>query len=75
MLWFALRDPSWPRSRIGLIALTVTAVLDVGAAVRFWDDLDGAGAYVAALGAVLAGVGLVARAERRPAEPGLEAPG
>jgi hypothetical protein len=75
MLWFALRDPSWPRSRIGLIALTVTAVLDVGAAVRFRDDLDGAGAYVAALGAVLAGVGLVARAERRPAEPGLEAPG
>jgi hypothetical protein len=74
-LWFALRDPSWPRSRIALIALAVTAALDLAAAVRLWDDLDSAAAvYVGVLVALLAGIVVVARIESRRTDPGLVAP-
>jgi hypothetical protein len=74
-LWFALRDPSWPRSRIALVALAVTAALDLAAAVRLWDDLDGAAAvYVGVLVAMLVGVVVVARVESRRTDSGLEAP-
>jgi MFS family permease len=74
-LWFALRDPSWPRSRIALAALGVTAALDLGAALRLWDDLDGAAAvYVGVLVAMLAGIVVVARVESRRNDPSLVAP-
>jgi hypothetical protein len=74
-LWFALRDPSWPRSRIALVALAVTAALDLVAAVRLWDDLDGAAAvYVGVLVALLVGVVVVAWVESRRTDPGLVGP-
>ena len=75
LLWFALRDPSWARAWIGAVALAVTAGLDLVAAVRLRDDLDGgvsALVYVAVLAALLVGVGLAARAEAGRREPGLE---
>lgn len=77
LLWFALRDPSWERSRTAAIALAVTTVLELGAAIRLWDRFDdGASAlvYVAVLVALLAGIALAELGEgRRLPEPGLEA--
>ena len=77
LLWFALRDPSWPRVRIGALALAVTAVLDLAAAVLLWDDLDGGASavvYVVGLAGVLGGVAAAALGEDgRAVDPGLEA--
>lgn len=74
LLWFACRDPSWRRSRSGVIALAVTLVLELAGTARLWDDFDGGAAsvvYVVALLALLAGVGAAALAESRRS-PGLE---
>ena len=77
LLWFAVRDPSWRRSRIGAIALAVTAALQLVAAVRLWEDLDSGASsvlYVGALAALLVAVALAAAGEDgRAAEPDLEA--
>ncbi len=76
LLWFALRERSWRRSQTGAIALAVTALLDLAAAARWWDDLDGGAspvAYVCVLVVLLAAVGLAARVEAPRADPGLEA--
>ena len=77
LLWFAVRDPSWRRSRIGAIALAVTAALQLVAAVRLWEDLDSGASsvlYVGALAALLVAVALAAAGEDgRAAEPYLEA--
>lgn len=76
LLWFAVRDRSWERSRIGAVALAVTTVLDLAAAARLWNDLDGGTSsvvYVVVLVALLAGVGVAGLREgRRAGEPGLE---
>jgi hypothetical protein len=76
LLWFAVRDRSWPRCRIGAPGLALTAVLDLAAAVRLWDDVDGDTStivYVVVLVALVAAVGAAAVLEGRRADPGLEA--
>lgn len=67
-LWFALRERSWRRSRIGVIAIATTAVLDLLAAARLWDGFDGrpsSAVYVAALAVLLAAIGIAALVEER----------
>jgi hypothetical protein len=77
LLWFAVRDPSWQRSRIGAIALAVTMVFQLAATIRLWSDLDGgtpAVLYVLALTALLVGVAAAAVGEEaRAVDSGLEA--
>jgi hypothetical protein len=74
-LWFALREQSWQRMRIGAIGLVVTIALHLVSAVRLWDDLDGGAAaavYVAALLALLAAIAVAWAAEgkvRRESPP------
>ncbi len=41
LLWFALRERSWVRARIGVVSAGIALGLDVGAAVRYSSDLDG----------------------------------
>lgn len=81
LLWFALRERDWSRSRIGVAAAAIASALVLIAAIRLRDDFDGGAAtalyltgVVAALLAVTA-VGVVEetrlrrrrRAEDRPA--------
>ncbi len=79
-LWFALRERSWERMRIGAIGLVVTILLHVVSAVRLWDDLDGgtaAAVYVAALLALLAAIAAAWAGEekvRRESPPAPAAP-
>jgi hypothetical protein len=77
LLWFAVRDPSWRRSRIGVIALAVTTVFQLAATIRLWSDLDGgtsAVLYVLALAALLVGVAAAAVGDDgRAVDSGLEA--
>jgi hypothetical protein len=40
LLWFALREKSWPRGRLAVLSAVVALGLDIGAAVRFSGDLD-----------------------------------
>lgn len=79
-LWFALRERSWRRMRIGAIGLVVTILLHVVSAARLWDDLDGgtaAGVYLAALVALLAAIAAAWAGEekvRRESPPAPTAP-
>lgn len=55
-LWFALRERSWIRSRIGLVSANVALALNLVAAVRYSGDLDGGTStivYLAATGGLL----------------------
>jgi hypothetical protein len=55
-LWFAIREPSWDRVRIGVAPAALSLALDLGAAIRFSGDLGGGAAtivYLSATGALL----------------------
>ena len=79
-LWFALRERSWQRMRIGAIGLVVTILLHVVSAARLWDDLDGgtaAGVYLAVLAALLvtiAAAWVAGEKVRRESPPASTAP-
>jgi hypothetical protein len=56
-LWFALRERSWSRVRVGVAPVMISLALDLIAVVRLHDDLRGGvftAVYVAALVALLA---------------------
>ncbi len=40
LLWFALRERSWVRGRLGVVSAVVALFLDIGAAARYSSDLD-----------------------------------
>src|SRR5215216_4999970 len=40
LLWFALRERSWVRGRIGVVSAVIALALDIGAAVRYSSGLD-----------------------------------
>ncbi len=50
-LWFGLREKSWERVRLGVAGAAAALALDIGAAVRFSDDLDGGASTVVYLSA------------------------
>jgi hypothetical protein len=50
-LWFVLRERRWERVRIGVVPAALSLALDLGAAVRFSDDLDGGASTIVYLSA------------------------
>jgi hypothetical protein len=46
LLWFALRERSWERGRAGVLSAVVALALDLVAAVRFSEGLDGGASTV-----------------------------
>jgi hypothetical protein len=77
-LWFALRDPSWQRIRIGAGGLGVALALHLVSAVRLWDDFEDGAAraiYVGALVAVVAAIAAAAAAAGRVRRSSPPAPG
>jgi hypothetical protein len=67
-LWFALREGSWRRSRIAVIATATTAVLDLLAAARLRDGFGGglsSAVYVVTLAVLLAAIGVAGLVEER----------
>jgi MFS family permease len=76
--WFALRDPSWQRIRIGAAGLGVALALHLVSAARLWNDVDGGAAravYVGALVAVVAAIAAAAAAAGRVRRASPPAPG
>ena len=61
-VWFAVREREWRRVRIGAVGVAVALVLNIGSALRFRDDFDGAGARAAYLVALVATLALLAGA-------------
>jgi hypothetical protein len=71
-LWFALRERSWNRVRVGVAPVMISLALDLIAVVRLHDGLRGGvstAVYVAALVALLALLTVVTLVEEYRAQP------
>jgi hypothetical protein len=78
LLWFALRDPSWRRMRVGFAGFAVTLLLDLVAAVRLHDELGGGtstAVYVVGLVVLLGAIAAAGLAEEAARRDSRRAPG
>jgi len=68
LLWFAVKERDWSRSRIGVAPIALPLALDLVAAIRFHPDFRGGSStavYVLGLAALLAVIAVVAAVEER----------
>ncbi|MGH3129295.1 MAG: hypothetical protein ACRDNX_00600 [Gaiellaceae bacterium] len=67
-IWFSLRERKWSRIRLAALPAALAVALDLVSVVRLWESFDrgaATGIYVAALVALLVGLGATALVEER----------